>query len=72
LLNLFEFGIFFPGEGLPGQFLKQGVQQFGVKDLRRFGKGTKACLLNTKPFLDFFQCSSLLDSPQASEDGGKK
>ena len=71
-MNLFEFGIFFPGECLFGQFLKQEGQQFGVKDLRCFGKGTKACLLDAKPLLDFIQCSSLLDSPQAGENGGKK
>jgi hypothetical protein len=29
-------------------------------------------LLDAKPFLDFFQCSSLLYSPQAGKDGGKE
>ena len=72
MLNLFEFGIFFPGKGLFGQFLKQGIQKFGVKDLRCFGKGTQACFLDAEPFLNFFQRGGLLDSPQAGEHGGKE
>ena len=29
-------------------------------------------MVDAKPLLDFIQCSSLLDSPQAGENGGKK
>lgn len=72
LLNLFEFGIFFPGDGLFGQFLKQGGQKFGVKDLRCLGKGAQACFLDAETLLNFFQCGGLLDSPQAGEYGGKE
>jgi hypothetical protein len=45
--------------------------QFGVKDLR-FGQRSQACFLDSKTFLDIFQCGRLLDSPKTGEDGCKE